>query len=216
MQQCLTPEEVKTWFPAFTDRQLRQTIADQGQIHRFPAGTVIMNYGDYVRMMPLVMEGTIKISRQSDDGSELFLYYLSQGDTCALTFGCASVTTHSEIRAVATEDTTLLGLPKDRFSEWMMRYRSWSQYVLDSYARRMNELIQTIDQVAFHQLDVRLYDYIQKRASLNGGTTVSATHRDIAEDLNVSREAVSRLLKKLEQRGAVRLAKNTVELVEDA
>ncbi|WP_116109061.1 Crp/Fnr family transcriptional regulator [Lewinella sp. IMCC34191] len=216
MNNTLSPDEVKSWFPAFTEAELRKTIADQGQIHRIPAGTVIMDYGQYVRMMPLVMEGSIKISRQSDDGSELFLYYLTHGDTCAMTFGCASVATHSEIRAVAVEDVTLLGLPKDRFSEWMMRYRSWSQFVLDSYSRRLSELIFTVDQVAFHQLDVRLHEYIQKRANLTDGVTVNATHRDIAEDLNVSREAVSRLLKTLQKRGTIKLSRNTIELAEVA
>lgn len=211
MQNELNLNALRSRLPNFREEGLLKIIAERGQRHCFPAGTTIMDFGDLVRMMPVILEGSIKVSRQSEDASELLLYYLTAGESCAMTFDCTLEDRYSEIRAVAEEDSEILGLPLHLFAD-CMRFPSWQRFVLQSYSRRMNELIQTVDQVAFHQLDVRLEDYIQKRASLREDLTVYATHRDIANDLNVSREAVSRLLKVLEKRGMVSLGRNLVKL----
>ena len=209
----LTTEEIQAYFPDFKEPGLHQVIANEGRIHRFAEGEVIMDYGNYVRMLPLILSGTIKISRLADDGSELFLYYLSRGESCAMTFSCCLASKRSEIRAVAEEDTVILGLPQQRLDEWMMRYQSWKNFVMHSYDQRMNELIRTIDQVTFNQLDRRLYDYVQKRAQLHADRIIHSTHQAIADDLHVSREAVSRLLKSFEQRGIVKLGRNRISLL---
>ncbi|CAH0999061.1 hypothetical protein LEM8419_00356 [Neolewinella maritima] len=209
----LTADAIQQHFPTFTEPGLQQVLADQGRVHRFGEGEVIMDYGNYVRMMPLILSGTIKISRLSEDGSELFLYYLAPGESCAMTFSCCMASKRSEIRAVAEEPTVLLGLPQQKLDEWMMRYTSWKNFVMQTYDRRMHELIRTVDQVAFHQLDQRLYDYVDTRAQLRPDRSIQATHQDIASDLHVSREAVSRLLKMLEQRGVVELGRNHIRLV---
>ena len=214
MQQ-LTTEAVRSRLPVFREEGLLKIIVEQGHLHRFPAGTTIMDYGDLVRMMPVILAGSIKVSRESEDGSELLLYYLTAGESCAMTFDCSLADRYSEIRAVAEEDTELLGLPLHLFAE-CMRFPSWQRFVLESYSRRMNELIRTVDQVAFHQLDARLCDYIRKRAGLREDQTVYATHRDIANDLNVSREAISRLLKALQKRGIIKLSRHTIELAQVA
>ncbi|WP_116125855.1 Crp/Fnr family transcriptional regulator [Lewinella sp. IMCC34183] len=205
------PPDIGAGFPQFREPGLRDLIAAHGRVHHFSAGATLIDFGDPLRMMPLVLDGSIKVSRQSDDAAELFLYYLTAGESCAMTFDCSLADKRSEIRAVAEEDTRILGLPLSLFVD-CMRFASWQQFVLQSYSRRMNELIFTVDQVAFCQLDVRLHDYLRKRAALRDDQTVHATHRDIANDLNVSREAVSRLLKMLEQRGTVQLGRNLVRL----
>lgn len=208
----LTTTEIKQYFPDFTEPGLQQVLANEGRIHYFKEGEVIMDYGGYVRMLPLILSGTIKISRQAEDGSELFLYYLNRGESCTMTFSCCMRNKQSEIRAVAEEDTTVFGLPQQRLNEWMMRYKSWNNFVMTAYDQRMNELIKTIDQVAFHQLDDRLLDYVTKRAAVHNSQTLPITHQQIADDLNVSREAVSRLLKKLERNGAISLGRNLITL----
>lgn len=213
MTPDITSETILRLFPQFTDNQLRESLVRDGRPMRVPAGTVIIDYDDPVRMMPLVLDGNIKVSRLSDDGGELLLYFLGAGDSCAMTFTCCEENKRSEVKAVTEEDTTILGLPLDRFPEWMFRYRCWQQFVLQSYSRRMNELIFAVDQVAFNQLDVRLHNYIEKRASMRADQTVQATHRNIADDLNVSREAISRLLKALEKRGSIALGRNQIRLL---
>jgi CRP/FNR family transcriptional regulator len=212
MNDQLSTEEVKQYFPSFTEPGLQQVIAAQGRIRRFREGDVIMDFGSYIRMLPLILSGTIKVSRLADDGSELFLYYLTRGESCTMTFSCCMSNKQSEIRAVAEEDTTILALPQQKLDEWMMRYKSWKNFVMTAYDQRMNELIVTIDQVTFHQLDERLYDYIKKRAGIRQNDTINTTHQAIADDLNVSREAISRLLKGLEKRGVIQLGRNKIKL----
>ena len=206
----LSSAEVHQQFPFFTEIELRQTLAEQGTVHRFPTGMVIMDFGGYVRMLPLVLSGSIKISRMGAEGEELFLYYLGPGESCTMTFACCRHEKRSEIRAVAEEDTEILGLPHLKLDEWMMRYPSWKNFVMRSYDARMTELIQTIDQVSFQQLDTRLVSYLSERASLYPERAIPTTHQQIATDLNASREAVSRLLKGLEQRGQLRLERGRV------
>ncbi len=209
----LTTDEVRSYFPDFTEPGLQQVIANEGRVHQFREGDVILDYGGYVRMLPLILAGTIKISRLADDGTELFLYYLSRGESCTMTFSCCLHDKRSEIRAVAEEDTTVLALPQQRLDQWMMNYQSWKNFVITSYDQRMNELIRTIDQVTFHQLDERLLDYLRKRAAVHADRTITTTHQEIASDLHVSREAVSRLLKALERRGELRLGRNLITMV---
>lgn len=213
MTEKLSTEQIQQYFPDFIEPGLHQVIADQGRVHHFREGDVIMDYGNYVRMLPLIIKGTIKVSRLSDDGSELFLYYLTRGESCTMTFSCCMADRQSEIRAVAEEDTTILALPQQRLDEWMMRYKSWKNFVMKAYDQRMTELIATIDQVSFNQLDDRLIEYIKKRATIRDDNTINTTHQTIANDLNVSREAVSRLLKSLEKRGLIELSRNRIKLI---
>jgi CRP/FNR family transcriptional regulator len=214
MKSQLSTEEINRFFPAFIEPGLQQVLSNEGRLHYFKEGDVIMDYGGYVRMLPLVLDGTIKISRLSEDGSELFLYYLTRGESCTMTFSCCMHDKQSEIRAVAEEDTTILALPHRRLDQWMMTYKSWKNFVISAYDQRLNELIKTIDQVTFQQLDKRLLDYINKRAAIHQDRTIHTTHQQIADDLNVSREAVSRLLKNLERQGKLQLGRNQVTLLQ--
>lgn len=213
MNEQLSTEQIRQYFPDFTEPGLQQVMANEGRLHHFKEGDVIMDYGGYVRMLPLILKGTIKISRLSDDGSELLLYYLSRGESCTMTFSCCMHSKRSEIRAVAEEDTTIFALPQQRLDDWMMNYKSWKNYVMLAYDQRMNELIRTIDQVTFHALDERLLEYVTKRARIHDDRTIHTTHQNIANDLNVSREAVSRLLKGFEHKGLVALGRNTVTVM---
>lgn len=214
MKDQLSTEEIKHYFPDFVEPGLQQVMANEGRVHQFREGDVIMDYGGYVRMLPLILSGTIKISRLADDGTEILLYYLSRGESCTMTFSCCMHSKRSEIRAVAEEDTTIFALPHQRLDQWMMNYKSWKNYVMLAYDQRMNELIHTVDQVTFHALDERLLQYITKRAAIHDDRTISTTHQQIADDLHVSREAVSRLLKGFERKGMIKLGRNLITVTE--
>ena len=201
-------------FPQFPEPELQRELRQRGQLLQFSAGQSIQAAGDYVRMIPLIVSGSLKVSRPADDGSELFLYYLEAGQSCTMTFSCCLADKVSEVQAVAETDATVLALPRQVVDEWMPRYKSWRNFVLASYDDRLRELVQTIDDVSFHQLDDRLLGYLRKRSEQSADRIVHASHREIATDLHVSREAVSRLLKGLEQRGRVTLARNQISLRE--
>jgi len=203
---------VRKYFPQIAEKGLQEEIASLGRLMQFPADTVIMEVGQYVKLVPLVIKGVIKVSREDENGGELFLYYLNEGETCSMSFTCCMMNKKSEIRTIAEEDTQIIGIPVRFVDEWMTKYQSWKNFVMQTYDQRMVELIRTIDSIAFHHMDVRLLEYLQKKAQATQSKMINATHQDIAYDLNASREAISRLLKQLENEGKLKLSRNKIEL----
>ncbi|MEM1323477.1 MAG: Crp/Fnr family transcriptional regulator [Bacteroidota bacterium] len=204
---------IRGHFPQIAERKLQEEIAEYGQLMQFPAGTTIMDYGSYIKLVPLVLEGSIKVLRQDDDGHEIFLYFLEAGQTCSMSFTCCMMNKKSMIRTSAEDDTTLIGVPIKYVDEWMTRYQSWKNFVMTSYDNRMQALVRTLDSIAFQQMDQRLLDYLDKKGKANQSSIIHATHQEIAYDMNASREAVSRLLKQLEKMGKVKLSRNQIELL---
>jgi len=203
---------VRKHFPNIAEKALQEEIATVGKLTEFSAGTVIMDVGQYVKLVPLVIEGAIKVSREDEDGHELFLYYLQGGQTCSMSFTCCMMNKKSEIRTIAEENTKMIGIPIRYVDEWMTKYQSWKNFVMQTYDFRMMELVRTIDSIAFHHMDERLLAYLDKKAQATHSKVINATHQEIAYDLNASREAVSRLLKQLENDGRVKLGRNKIEL----
>ncbi|MCG8330078.1 MAG: Crp/Fnr family transcriptional regulator [Chitinophagales bacterium] len=204
---------VRKHFPQIAERQLQEEVARVGKIMKFEAGRVIMDFGSYIRIVPLVVTGSIKVSREDDEGNELFLYYLHPGETCSMSFTCCMMNKRSEIRTTAEEDTVLIGIPTHAADNWMTKYTSWKNFVMSSYDQRMLELVYTLDNIAFKKMDERLLVYLEKKSQAVQSKTLHATHQEIAYDLNASREAVSRLLKQLEREGHVSLGRNRIELL---
>jgi CRP/FNR family transcriptional regulator len=206
---------VRKSFPMITELALQEAIAENGEIHEFKAGDIIMDYGDYVRFVPLVIEGSVKVLRQSENGNELFLYYLNGGETCAMAFTCCMMHRKSEIRTIAEEDTTLIGIPLAKMDDWMTRFPSWKNYVMLSYNNRFQELFSALDSIAFLKMDERLLRYLANKSRTIGSKEFTTTHQDIARELNASREAISRLLKKLERQNLLELGRNKIKLLKE-
>jgi len=206
-------ELVQNCFPQLAEPGLVKEIAEQGQLMKFSAGEIIQDTGSYIRLVPLVIEGSIKVSREEDDGREIFLYYLNGGDTCSMSFSCCMMMKKSNLRTLAEENTTIIGIPIRYVDEWMNKYVSWKNFVMRSYDDRLNELINTIDSIAFRKMDERLLEYLEKKMETTGLKVIKATHQEIAYDLNASREAVSRLLKQMEREGMVKLGRNQIQLL---
>jgi CRP/FNR family transcriptional regulator len=159
-----------------------------------------------------VLEGTLKVMRSSDNG-DLFLYYVQAGEACASSFTCCLTQKKSYIRAVAEDDLLVLTLPTRLVDEWLTRYRSWKDFVMQSYEDRLMELVEAIDNIAFLRMDERLWQYLHDRTQATGERIINATHQDIADDLHASREAISRLLKQLERQGKIKLGRNRIEIL---
>jgi len=198
-------------FPQLAEKGLQEEIAQVGQIMDFAPGEVMMDYGSYVRMVPLIIEGSIKVTREDDSlGKELLLYFLDAGDTCSMSFSCCMMDKKSAIRTEAVEKTRLIGIPVKYVDNWMGKYQSWKNFVMMSYDSKMLELVKVIDRISFHGLDDRMEKYLMALTKSLKSSTINITHQQIAADLNVSREAVSRLLKKLESMGRVKLGRNQI------
>lgn len=197
-------------FPQF-ESGLVAFIAEHGKLQAFNAGDIIMQVGQYMKSTVLILEGQVKLFRQNDDGSEFFMYYLEPGNACALSLICATKQETSEIMAKAVDDTLVLAIPISFMDDMMKQYKTWYYFVLETYRTRFEELLSVIDDVAFRAMDERLYLYLQKQRRQLKTNELPLSHMDVAMDLNSSREVISRLLKKMEQRGDVKLHRNTIE-----
>lgn len=206
-------QALRKFFPQLAERKLQEEIITTGNIFHFNAGDIIMDVNSYVKVVPLVIEGSVKVVREDEEGKELFLYYLTPGDTCSMSFTCCMMNKKSQIRTVAEEDSTFIGIPIRKVDQWMTTYQSWKNFVMRTYDDRMMEMVRTIDSIAFKKMDERLMDYLNKKAEALKSTVILTTHQDIAYDLNASREAISRLLKQLERSGEVELGRNKIKIL---
>ncbi len=207
-------QELKSSFGDFFEPELLNDIAQAGTFKEVPAGFKLIEIGDYVRYMPLLLDGVIKILREDSEGDELLLYYLEKGDTCSMTMACCLGDSQSEIRAIAETDAKLIMIPIRKMEEWTGKYRSWRNFVFESYHSRLNELLHTVDSIAFMNMDERLMEYLQRKAAITKDNSISNTHKEIAYDLHSSRVVVSRLLKKLENMGKIKMNRNHIELLD--
>jgi len=175
-------------------------------------GTVLIEPGQPMRYVPIVLAGRIKIIRPDENSGELLLYYLNPADSCALSMGSLLSGEASPIMAIVEEKAQILMIPVEQAERWMGQYTSWRKFVFQTYQKRFDNLLQTLDWVAFRQLDERLLAYLHQKAALVGGRHLYVTHETIARDLHTSREVISRLLKQLERRGWVSIARNKISL----
>ena len=194
------------------EEKLIEEIYKVGKIKDISRDDIIMRTGDEVFYIPFILSGALKISREKSDGEELLLYYIESGDTCAMTLQCCVRKSKSEIKAKAMEDSILLMIPIKYMADWMERFASWRQYILESYHSRITELMETVDAIAFMRLDKRLDMYLKDQAKLLGSLEINHTHMQIAEDLHSSRVVISRLLKQMEAKGLIELKRNRVVL----
>ena len=203
-------QELKEAYGFLFEEDLIKEIEKNGVLKSVKEGDVIMDINDYITAMPLLLEGAIKILREDKEGNELLLYFLERGDTCALTLSCCLGQTKSEIRAIAERDTTFIMIPVTKIEEWTAKFKSWRNFVFDSYHSRLTEMLETIDTLAFMNMDARLFRYLQDKAKINQSEELQVTHQQVAYDLNTSRVVISRLLKKLEMEGKILLKRNTI------
>lgn len=203
---------IKENFPDF-ENELVNEISKEGELVLFPADDLIMDIGQKVEQIPLIVKGIVKVFREDEEDNEIFLYYLNPGEACAITLICSAREGFSKIKAIPMEDTTAVVLPISKLDEWMPKYQSWYFFVMDSYQDRFEELLKVVDAIAFRQMDERLIEYLEKTAVASQSNKIKETQSQIALELNSSREVIGRLLKKLEQQGMVKVSRNQIELL---
>lgn len=197
------------------EKELLDEMETKGIPVSVKAGTVILDVGQTVRTMPILLSGSIKVSRTDEEGKEILLYYVNPNESCAMTFTCCMQQHASEIRAVAEEDVEMLAIPVSVMDEWMTKYPSWKSFVMRSVQNRFHELLKTIDQIAFQKLDERLVSYLKEKSRTTGSTLINLSHEQIANELATSRVVISRLLKKLETDKKLLLYRNQIKLLKE-
>ncbi len=209
----VSEQELKSLFPSFDDAFIAELAAASNR-KTFKDGTLLMKTGQYIRSTMIVLEGLVKVFREDEEGNEYFMYFIEPGQACALSMVCSSTQDTSELTAIAVGDIEVLVVPLAKMDEWMTRYKPWYQFVLKTYRKRFEELLVTIDHIAFRNMDERLVFYLKKNRQTLKSNIIPLTHAEIANELNSSREVITRLMKKLSDRGVVKLNRNSVEIID--
>ncbi len=197
-------------FPQF-EPALKDLLTEKAILKSFSAGEILMQTGQYFKSTMLIVEGRVKLYRKGDDGGEFFMYYLEAGNACALSIICATRQQSSEVMAKAVDDTKVLSIPIILMDSLMKDFKTWYYFVMETYRARFEELLLVVDGITFKALDERLVFYLSNQAGKLNTKHLSITHQEIATDLNSSREVISRLLKKMEQKGDLILYRNYIE-----
>jgi CRP/FNR family transcriptional regulator len=203
-------ELIRKTFP-FLEKDLIAEIAEVSVINELEPDQSLLGEGDYIKAFPMVLKGSLRVVRLSEDGNELLLYYLNQGEICAMALTCCMGLQKSNIKMTAEESSVVLTIPVDKPEKWMSEYRTWKEFMMYSYRKRFDELLDTIDSIAFTKLDERLVRFFEDRYKSTGKSIFKGTHQEIALQLNTSREVVSRLLKNLEKINKVITDRNSVD-----
>lgn len=206
------PQTIKSVFPSFSN-ELIADIEENVTTQNVEAGTILMRTGQYIKNAVLVTNGKIKVYREGEDGGEFFMYYLQAGQACAISMVCATKSEKSQVMAKVVEDTELITIPLVLIDKWMTKHRSWYEFVIATYRSRFEEVLEVIDNIAFRAMDERLEFYIKRHVEACGCKDLKLSHQEIAIELNTSREVVSRLLKKMEQRDLLKLHRNHIEII---
>lgn len=194
---------------------LIKEIGEFGELRSYKDGDIIMDYGKYIRMMPLVVKGTLKVLKKDDNGNEILLYYLSSSESCSMAYSCCLEEKKSEVKAIAEGDLQIIAIPHNKLDEWLCKYPSWKNYIMRSFNERFSEMLKSIESIAFYKLDDRLIAYLKEKKRLSGSNVIKASHYQIADDLATSRVVISRLLKILENNGKILLYRNEIKLLKD-
>ncbi len=195
------------------EKDLLDEMEKRGKLQKIKGGDTILDIGQTVRVMPVVLSGIVKVTRMDEEGRELLLYYVNSNESCAMTFTCCMQQFPSEIKAVAEDDVEFLAVPITVMDEWLVKYPTWKSFVMRTIRARFNEMLKTIDQIAFQKLDERLVNYLREKSKATGSRLINLSHEQIANELATSRVVVSRLLKKLENDKKLLLYRNQIKLL---
>lgn len=207
--------EIVEQFKTLFEPELVKALDKNATLAEVKAGETILDIGQTVRTMPIILSGTVKVSRIDEDGKELLLYYVNPNESCAMTFTCCMQQYPSEVKAVAEEDVQMLTIPVNLMDEWLVKYPTWKSFVMKTIRNRFHEMLNVIDQIAFQKLDERLVYYLKEKSKVTGSTLINLSHEQIASELATTRVVISRLLKALENDKKVLLYRNQIKLLRD-
>lgn len=208
-----TVEELKRIFPSF-GLPLIEELSKEAVFMEVGKGQVVSQPSSYVKNGMMLLDGLLKVYRQGEDGSTFFVYYLNPGEVCSMSVSCGLYDRQFNVKAVAEEDSVLVSVDPKFLRSWMTKYPEWVEYIIGSYRLRFEKLLDVLDQVSFLKLDERLVNYLKRRREKsNDRFTIEASHQEIANDLNSTREVISRLLKSMENEGLLETGRGKLTLL---
>jgi CRP/FNR family transcriptional regulator, anaerobic regulatory protein len=207
----VTIAEIQPYLPLFSNELLHE-IAAHSSIMEIPEGTVIVREGQYIKVIPIVLKGLVKVFAGFEE-KELLLYYIEPKESCVMSFSAALMNGVSRISAVTEEDSLLLLLPTEQLSKWLKQFPSLNDLFYSQYNLRYAEMLDTINSLLFGKLDLRLYNYLMEKSKLKHSSVISITHKQIAAELGTAREVITRVMKRLEQEGKLRQIPEGIEVL---
>jgi CRP/FNR family transcriptional regulator len=208
--RTIVREKLNDYYSEIFEKELIDEIVNIGIYRSIESGGTLIDIGDNMSHIPLILNGAIKIIREDKNGDEIALYFLEKGDTCAISFVNCLNRSKSMFRGVAEKETEGIFVPVKKVDEWLKKYESWRHFIIDSYHMRLIEMVESIDSLAFMKLDNRLLKYLTDKVKIMQDHTLYITHQEIADDINTSRVVVSRLLKQLENEGKLKIRRNRI------
>ena len=192
---------------------LNKEVHKTGQVKSFAAGTVILNIHAYIKSIPIVLSGSIKVIQTDDEGQEILLYYIKPGEICIMSLLAGMHNDTSKIKAIVEEEAEILLIPVEKVSEWIKEFPEWTDFIFTLYQKRFEELLEVVNAVAFQKLDSRLLQLLNQKSSLFRSKDISVTHQQLADELGTTRETVSRVLKQMENEKLISLSRNKISLL---
>ena len=198
-----------TLFPALLEQQLEANSIRK----TLPADTILLQENTYIRSIPIVLSGSIRVMRQDEEGREILLYYIRPGESCIMSFLAGIHEDTSKVRAVVEEEAEVLFVPVAKASEWIRQFPEWTDFIFKLYHQRFEELLSVVNAIAFQQLDQRIMELLKKKVQIYQSSQITITHQQLAEELGTTREVISRLLKQMEKKAMIRLSRNKITVL---
>jgi CRP/FNR family transcriptional regulator len=206
---------IKSVYASLFESSLLSEIEEKSMLFTATAGQGLIKSGQAIKVVPMMLSGTLKVSRINEEGQELVLYYVRKGEGCAMTFSCGMMSKPSQVEGTAEEDLTMLCVPVNVMEEWMHKYPSWKKFVIATIVDEFMDVIKSVDEVTFKKMDDRLVNYLKEKQKITGSSLVNLSHQQIADEMGTNRVVISRLLKKLENDKRLLLFRNQIKLLKD-
>ncbi|MDO3625832.1 Crp/Fnr family transcriptional regulator [Mucilaginibacter sp. BT774] len=196
----------------FTEPGFKEELLKHGQVASFNKGDVIVRDGQYVKFLPIVLKGSIRVFQQSED-REILLYYVRADETCTMSLAAAYFNNKSTSHGVVTEPTDVLIFPASMIEQWQLKYPSWNRYMMQMFRTRYDQLISSFQGVAFENIDTRVMEYLKETAKKGEGKSITLSHQQLADELGTTRVVISRILKDYERQNKIKLFRGRIELI---
>jgi CRP/FNR family transcriptional regulator, anaerobic regulatory protein len=213
-KDIILKEKFINHFSKVFEEKLIQEIIKVGHFNTMKSGQLLIDIGDDLTHIPLIFEGTAKVIRHIKIDGELVLYYLKPGDTCAVSFINCIESKKSVFEVIIETDMSAVFIPVDIIDEWLVTYKSWRRYIIDSYHFRLMEMLESIDGLAFTNLHERLFKYLTDKVKRNNKKILQVTHQELANDMNTSRVVISRIIKQLQDEGKIISTRNKIKVLD--
>ena len=206
-------EKLNDYYSDIFEEKLLHEISEVGYYDKIKSGKLMIDVGEDITHIPLLLNGVVKVIRHEKKGEELFLYFLERGDTCAISFVNCINHKKSPFKGIVEQDMEAIFLPVKYIDNWLVKYKTWRYFIIDSYHYRLIEMVESIDSLAFMKMSGRVFKYLTDKVTITKDVNLKITHQEIAADLNSSRVVITRLLKQLQDEGKIQTTRNKIKVL---